>query len=213
MNYKPVELILASLFLVLLSSRLGLSQSIIDIDQPFYKGDKNAKVVLIEFADYQCPFCARFERETFPRIDEEYVLTGKIKFIFRNFPLEHSHPDAFKAAEAAICAGDQGKFWAMHARLFRLQDTRYFNDWSQHAKTLALNSTKFTQCLESQATAAKIRKDLDDGKSAGVKVTPTFLLGIPEEKSSKMRVLNKLEGAGSFAKFKEALDNILTLEK
>jgi protein-disulfide isomerase len=212
MNYRHVELILAALLLVLLSSRLGSSQSFIDIDQPFYKGDKNAKVVLIEFADYQCPFCARFERETFPRIDEDYVLTGKVKFIFRNFPLE-SHPGAFKAAEAAICAGEQGKFWAMHSRLFRLQDTRDFSDWTQHAKTLALNSTKFTQCLESEATASKVRKDLADGKSAGVKVTPTFFLGRAEEKSPKMTVLNKLEGAGAFSRFKEALDNVLTLEK
>jgi protein-disulfide isomerase len=212
MNYRHVQLILASLFLVLLSSRLGWSQSLIDIDQPFYKGDKNAKVVMIEFADYQCPFCARFERETFPRIDEEYILTGKVKFIFRNFPLE-SHPDAFKAAEAAICAGEQGKFWAMHSRLFRLQDTHDFTAWTQHAKTLALNSTKFTQCLESEATASKVRKDVADGKSAGVKVTPTFFLGLAEEKSPKMKVLNKLEGAGDFSRFKEALDNVLTLAK
>ena len=66
----------------------------------------------------------------------------------------------------------------MHSRLFRLQDTRYFNDWSQHAKALALNSTKFTQCLENEATASKVRKDLADGKNAGVKVTPTFLLTV-----------------------------------
>ena len=212
MNYRHAELILVSLFLVLLNARLGLSQSL-EVDDLFYKGDKNAKVVLIEFADYQCPFCARFYQETFPRIDEEYLLTGKVKFIFRNFPLEHSHPHAFKAAEAAICAGEQGKFWAMHSRLFRLQDTRYFNDWSQHAKALALNSTKFTQCLENEATASKVRKDLADGKNAGVKVTPTFLLGLPEEKSSKMKIFNKIEGAGAFSRFKEALDNILTLEK
>ena len=212
MNHRRVEFVLASLFFVLVSSRLGLSQSLIDIHEPFSKGDKNAKVILIEFADYQCPFCARFERETFPRIDEAYVITGKVKFIFRNFPLK-SHPDAFKAAETAICAGEQGKFWAMHSRLFRLQDTRDFSDWSQHAKTLALNPTKFTQCLESEVTASKVSKDLADGKSAGVKVTPTFLLGLAEEKTPKMKVLNKLEGAGSFSKFKEALDNILNLEK
>lgn len=212
MNHRRIEFILAWLFFVLVGSRPALSQSLIDIHDAFSKGNKNAKVILIEFADYQCPFCARFERDTFPRIDEEYIITSKVKFIFRNFPLK-SHPDAFKAAEAAICAGEQGKFWAMHSRLFRLQDTRDFNDWAQHAKTLALNSTKFTQCLESEAAASNVRKDLDDGKNAGVKVTPTFLLGIPDDQGSKMKLLNKIEGAGSFSKFKEALDNILNLEK
>jgi protein-disulfide isomerase len=198
--------------LFLLFAQAGFSQTI-SIDGASVKGDKKARVILIEFADYQCTFCARFHHETFPRIDEEYVLIGKAKFIFRNFPLEHRHPYAFKAAEAAICAGEQGKFWAMHSRLFRLQDSRSFNDWSQHAKALALNSTKFTQCLEGEATAAKVKKDLADGKSAGVKVTPTFLLGLAEEESSKMKVSNKIEGAVAFSKFKEALDNILTLEK
>jgi protein-disulfide isomerase len=198
--------------LFLLFAQAGFSQTI-SIDRASVKGDKKARVILIEFADYQCTFCARFQRETFPRIDEEYVLTGKAKFIFRNFPLEHRHPYAFRAAEAAICAGEQGKFWAMHNRLFRLQDSHYFNDWSQHAKALALNATKFTQCLESEATASKVKRDLADGKSAGVKVTPTFLLGLAEEESSTMRVSNKIEGAVAFSKFKEALDNILTLEK
>jgi protein-disulfide isomerase len=212
MRQKWFRVLSSPILLFLLFAQVGFSQTI-SVDGAPVKGDKKAKVILIEFADYQCTFCARFHRETFPQIDEAYVLTGKAKFIFRNFPLEHRHPDAFKAAAAAVCAGEQGKFWAMHSRLFRVQDTRYFNDWSQHAKALALNSTKFTQCLESEATASKVRKDLTEGKSEGVKVTPTFFLGVAEEKSSTMRVVNKIEGAVPFSKFKEAFDNILTLEK
>jgi protein-disulfide isomerase len=212
MRQRWFRMLSSPILLFLLSAQAGFSQTI-SVDGVPVKGDKNAKAILIEFADYQCTFCARFHRETFPQIDEAYVLTGKAKFIFRNFPLEHRHPDAFKAAAAAICAGEQGKFWAMHSRLFRVQDTRYFNDWSQHAKTLALNPTKFSQCLESEGTTSRVRKDLAEGKSAGVKVTPTFLLGLSEEAGSKIKVVNKIEGALAFSKFKEALDNILTLEK
>jgi len=201
-------------FLLLLISHPVFSQSIIDIDElQFVKGDQKAGVVLIEFADYQCPFCARFQRETFPRIDKDYVLTGKVKFIFRNFPLEKSHPYAFKAAEAAICSGEQGKFWAIHTRLFDLQDTRSFNDWASHARALALDSDRFMRCLEDDVTASKVKKDVADGKSAGVKVTPTFLLGVTDSKTSSVKVIEKIEGAEDYSTFKKALDNLIAIPK
>jgi protein-disulfide isomerase len=214
MNHQRLKVICASVFFLLLLTRPGMSQSLLDIDEfQFIKGDKGAKVVLLEFADYQCPFCARFYRETFPRIDKNYILAGKIKFIFRNFPLERSHPYAFKAAEAAICSGEQGKFWAMHQRLFDLQDSRYFNDWANHSKTLALDSDRFMRCLDDEATASKVKKDLADGKSAGVKVTPTFLLGMADSKDSQVKIFNKIEGAEDYSTFKKALDDLITMAK
>src|SRR5215213_6696082 len=74
-------------------------------------GSQDARVVLIDFSDYQCPFCGRFYRDTMPQLDREYFKTGKVKYIFRDLPLEAIHPHAFKAAQAARCAGEQGKFW------------------------------------------------------------------------------------------------------
>ena len=115
-------MLLGPILLFLLSAQVGFGQPIITVDDALFKGEKNAKVTLIEFADYQCPFCARFYRETFPQIQENYIFTGKVKFFFLNFPLERSHPQAFKAAVAANCAGEQGKFWAMHDRLFTHQE-------------------------------------------------------------------------------------------
>ena len=82
-------------------------------DDPF-KGSSTAKVTLIEFSDYQCPFCARHVRETFPQIERDYIATGKVKYVFRDFPLTAIHKQAFKAAEAANCAGAQDKYWDMH---------------------------------------------------------------------------------------------------
>jgi protein-disulfide isomerase len=86
-------------------------------DGPF-KGAPDARVTVVEFSDYQCPFCGRHARETLPKIDETYIKTGKVKYVFRDFPLERIHPNAVKAAEAARCAGESGKYWEMHNRLF-----------------------------------------------------------------------------------------------
>jgi protein-disulfide isomerase len=214
MNHLRWQAICAFVFFVLGISRPVLSQSLIEVDEfQFVKGDKNARVVLLEFADYQCSFCARFYRETFRQIDKNYILAGKIKFIFRNFPLERSHPYAFKAAQAAICSGEQGKFWAMHQRLFDLQDSRYFNDWANHSKTLALDSDRFMRCLDDEATASKVKKDLADGQSAGVKVTPTFLLGLADSKNSQVKIFNKIEGAEDYSTFKKALDELISMAK
>src|SRR3989344_2071642 len=114
-------------------------------------GDKDAKVTIIEFSDFQCPFCSRFREQTFDQLKKEYIDTGKVKFVYRDFPLESIHPNALKAAEASECADDQGKFWEYHDILFSKQD-----EWSQsdgiskfkvYAKDLSLDTSKFDKCL------------------------------------------------------------------
>jgi len=200
------------LALLLVYAQVGFTQSVA-FDGANFKGNKNATLTLIEFADYQCPFCARFSRETFPQIERDYVATGRVKFVFSNFPLERHHPYAFKAAEAAQCAGEQRKFWEMHTRLFDLQDTRYFNDWSHHAQMLALDVTKFMQCLDSQATASKVKNQLANGESAGVKVTPTFFLGFTESNVSQIKALQQIMGAKPYITFKEAFDGLLSTQR
>jgi protein-disulfide isomerase len=199
-----------SLFLF---AQTGFSQPVITVDDVLFKGDKNAKVTLIEFADYQCPFCARFYRETLPQIEENYIFTGKVKFFFRNFPLERSHPHAFKAAVAANCAGEQGKFWAMHQRLFTHQDELSPKDLLQHAKALSLDSAKFARCLDSEESAAKVRNELAEGQKAGVKVTPTFLLGRTEPNSPKVAIQKTIVGAKSYGDFKEVIDGLLGVQR
>src|SRR5262249_7401275 len=85
------------------------------------RGSTTARVTLVEFSDYQCPFCGRYARDTYAQLDHDYVKTGKVLYVFRNLPLESLHPQSFKAHEAALCAGDQGKYWEMHDQLFASQ--------------------------------------------------------------------------------------------
>jgi predicted DsbA family dithiol-disulfide isomerase len=101
----------------------------------------------------------------------------------------------------------------MHNRLFDLQDSRSFSDWTAHAKAFGLDLDKFTRCLQDEATTSKVNKDLADGKSAGVKVTPTFLLGTEDPKTSSIKVVEKIEGAEDYSTFKNALDSLMTTAK
>lgn len=170
------------------------------------KGDKKAKLTLIEFSDYQCPFCARHFRETLPQIERDYVKTGKLRYVFRDFPIESIHREAFKAHEAANCAGEQGKYWEMHDRLFQDQNQLGVEELPKHAKAIGLNGAAFQQCLDSGKQAADIRKDLTDGQNAGVRGTPTFFFGVQEADSQTIKVLRMIVGAQSYAQFKEAVE-------
>lgn len=181
-------------------------------DDPF-KGDKNAKLTLVEFSDYQCPFCARHSLETIPQLEREYIATGKIKYVFRNFPIESIHPQAFKAHEAANCAGEQGKYWEMHDRLFANQNALGLKELPPHVKALGLDLPKFQQCLDGGKHAAKIRSDLADGQKAGVQGTPTFFLGLTDPKDTTVKALRVIRGAQPYAAFKQAIDSLLSAQK
>ena len=171
------------------------------------KGDANALVVLVEFTDYQCPFCGRHVRDALPQIEAEYVKTGKLRYVTREFPLESIHPQAFKAAEAALCAGDQGKYWEMHDRLFANQRALGPEHLAAHAQAVGADAAKFGECLESGAKAAKVRRDLADGAKAGVTGTPAFFLGVAH--GATVKVVRAIKGALPFAAFKEAIDATL----
>lgn len=145
-----------------------------------------------------------------PQIEKEYIKTGKLKYVARDFPLEAIHKDAFKAAEAAHCAGDQGHYWEMHTRLFANQRALGPKDLPQHAQTQGLDVPKFQRCLESGKYAARIRKDLEDGQKAGVTGTPGFFLGVTEPNDPKVKALRVLKGAQPYASFKDAIDSLLS---
>lgn len=144
-----------------------------------------------------------------PRIERDYIKTGKLKYVFRDFPLESIHKEAFKAHEAANCAGEQGKYWEMHALLFANQRALRLEDLPRHAGVLGLNLPTFERCLDSGKHAIEIRKDITDGVKAGVRGTPTFFLGFTEPNGSKVKALRMLRGAQPYSKFKEAIDSLL----
>ena len=179
------------------------------IDDDPVKGDRKARLVLVEFSDYQCRFCARFMRETLPEIDKDYIKTGKLKYVFRDFPITSAHKDAFKAALAAGCALDQGKYWEMHDRLFENQAAFTVYNLMQRAEEIGLNKETFQKCLNNNEYATEVQSDFADGTKAGVNQTPFFFLGLTEPNSPKVKVLTVISGAKPYSVFKAAIDSAL----
>ena len=169
-------------------------------DAPFV-GSENAPVTIIEFSDYECPFCSRFYTETEIQIRNDYVDTGKVKLVYKDFPLSSLHPSAQKAAEAARCAGDQGKYWEMHDILFEKQQewaSLGVSKTAEYAATLGLDGGQFSSCLSTGKYTSAVQKDFNEGSSLGVSGTPTFFV-------------NGLEvvGAQPYAIFKQIIDQEL----
>ena len=185
----------------------------LDLGNSPFQGRPDARITLVEFSDYQCPFCARHARETVPLIKKEYIDTGKLKYVFVNFPLEALHKLAFKAAEAANCAAEQGKYWEMNARLFSNQQK--LEPWIAHAQAIGLDIVQFERCMISGRQTEAVELDLAEGRKAGVSGTPAFFLAYTDPKSTKVQTITKLTGAQPFAAFKSALDKLLAeqLEK
>ncbi|MGH9660125.1 MAG: DsbA family protein [Bryobacteraceae bacterium] len=172
-------------------------------------GQPAAKVTIVEYADYQCSFCARYFSTTFPQIVSEYVKTGKVKYVFRNFPLEAIHPAALKAAAAALCAGDQQKYWEMHSRLFSDLSKVGLEHMPEHGRALGLDSAKFKTCLDSGKYVDQIRKEMAEGQKLGVEGTPTYFLGVTGLDQTKLSATATLVGAQPFEAFKQAIDGLL----
>ena len=141
------------------------------------RGDSNAPITLIEYSDFECPFCARF-LPTVEQILDEY--DGKVRLVYRHFPLRSIHPQAQKAAEASECAGEQGEFWGMHDKLFELNNSSNLtlDNMKLAAAELGLNTGDFDSCLDSGDTASEVETDYQDGLAGGVSGTPgSFING------------------------------------
>ncbi|HEX9165024.1 MAG TPA: DsbA family protein [Gemmatimonadales bacterium] len=144
-------------------------------------GRATAPVTVYEMSDFQCPFCRRHAIETFPTLEREYIATGKVRWIFINFPLTSIHPNAVAAHELAMCAGRQGKFWEAHHLVFRTQAT-----WSplrdpgpflsSLVDSLRLSKAPMARCLESAATRKEVESDTEGSIRAGANSTPTFYI-------------------------------------
>ena len=177
----------------------------VSADNDPFLGNEKAKVTVIEFSDFECPFCRSMWRDTLPQLKKDYIDTGKIKFVYRDYPLDF-HAGAKPAAEGAECARDQGKFWEMHDKIFQEQDkqgqgTIQFGkaDVVKWAGQLGLNMNQFNQCLDSGKYKAEVEKDLKDGSAAGVSGTPTtFING------------RSLVGAQPYTSFKTIIDEELS---
>ena len=143
-----------------------------------------------------------------PQLDKEYIQTGKVKVVMRDFPLP-SHTLAQKASEAALCAGDQDKYWPMHDALFANQSALSPYDLTLRARELALDVAQFQGCLDSGKYATQVTQDRTEAVNMGVRSIPTFLIGRTEPNNGNVKVLQVIQGAKSFASFKQTLDALL----
>jgi protein-disulfide isomerase len=171
-------------------------------------GNKNAKVTLYEFSDFQCPYCKKFFDETFGQIKTKYIDTGKVKLVFRNYPLPF-HQNAQKAAEAGECANRQGKFREYHDLLFKNSQAdgtglaaadlkKYADSLGLNNGTLGFGKNKFNTCLDNNEAADAVKKDMTDAGTIGVSGTPSFVING-----------NKIIGAQPFANFEQAIESAL----
>jgi protein-disulfide isomerase len=142
----------------------------------FVLGRPDAPLTMVEFTDLQCPFCRQYVTVTFEQIKKEWIDTGKLRYISRDFPLDF-HPQAMPSARAARCAGDQGKFWEMRMRLMRNANLLSPDYITKTAADLALDTRAFAACTASTKFDAEIQADMQEGAKIGVGGTPTFVLG------------------------------------
>jgi protein-disulfide isomerase len=166
-------------------------------------GEATASVTIVEFSDFQCPYCEQFFTLTWPQIKKEYVATGQVKYYFKNFPLTGIHKNASLAAEAALCAQDQEAFWAYHDQLFAQQ-----GEWAEqaspaasfrkYASSVGLKAKDFASCLDSGKYAARVSAEVSEGQTLGITGTPSFVI------NGRLLV-----GAYPFAEFKKIIEPLL----
>ena len=202
---------IAKLELKILENQLPTKQPSIPLkistDNDPVLGKLNAPVTIIEFSDFQCPFCAKFHLETLPLIMNEYINEGQVKLVFRDFPIQSIHPNALPASLAAECANEQGKFKEMHDVLFENQKEwnkqsidNVMIKFNQYASKIGLEEEKFDSCLKNGKYIEEIQKDLDDGRTYGISGTPGFFVG------NDQNGFIELEGAQPFENFKKVND-------
>ena len=213
-SQKELDNAIAELELKILEKQLPTNQPSIPLkisaDNDPIIGNPDAPITIIEFSDFQCPFCARFHIETLPTIMEEYIEKGDVKLVFRDFPLQNIHPNAVPASVAAECANEQGEFKEMHDILFEKQ-----NEWSnletgyaielfnQYSEQINLEHEQFTSCLSTAKYVKEIQNDLNDGRMYGITGTPGFFIGNQEIG------FVELKGAQPFESFKKVIDSQL----
>jgi protein-disulfide isomerase len=183
----------------------------ISLDDDPMSGNPNAEITIIEFSDFQCPFCAKFHAQTLPLIKENYIKSGKVNFVYRDFPITGIHPNAMPAALASECADDQGKFWEYRDMIFENQNIwknlntpDAINTFQEYATKLGLDSTEFDLCLGSAKYSQEVNNDLQEGQRYGVTGTPGFFVG--NEKIG----FTKIIGAQPFPVFQKILDEQLS---
>ena len=177
------------------------SQVKVSVDDDAVLGSKNAPVTIIEFSDYQCPYCGRHFSQTLPSIKSQYIDTGKVKLVFRDLPLTSIHPMAQKSAEAAECVSEKGgdtSYWKMHDKIFENQGAISTDNLKSWAKELGYD---IDSCLDSGKYTNEVQKDSTDAQSAGFGGTPGFVIMTTGDSEG-----GAIKGAFPFSAFQQAIN-------
>ncbi len=172
-----------------------------------FRGESGSTVAIVEYADFECPYCGQYEHDIYPQISKDYIETGKVKYFFRDLPLP-MHPRALGAARAARCAGEQGKYWEMHDSLFAKQNAIRDVDMPGRAQELGLDSAKFSECLASNRYADEINKSVVEAEKMGISGTPTFFIG-KIDPNGEVTNLKMIMGVRPYDAFKSAIEDSL----
>jgi protein-disulfide isomerase len=165
-------------------------------------GSKDAPVTMVEFTDYQCPYCQRFHLTVFNELKKNYIDTGKVRFYSRDLPLDSLHPNAFRAAQAARCAADQGQFWALRDIMGSNPDKLDIDNLMADATKLKMDPGAFRGCLDTQKYKEAVQTDVLEASEIGAEATPTFVIG----KSTPQGVDGELAvGLQPYAEFVKAI--------
>jgi protein-disulfide isomerase len=188
----------------------GFKEQVVNIGPSPTKGEDDAPVTLIEYSDYQCPFCARHYREVMPILQKDYIDTGKLRFIMRENPIPSLHRNAMNASIAALCAGEQDRYWDMHNMLFENQKELDVANLKNFASTLGLDTAEFNSCLDDKETQKQIQQDLASSAKLGMRGTPGFYIGLTDPKDpDKVNLSVFISGAQSINQFKASIDDLL----
>ena len=169
-------------------------------------GQPAARVVMVAFSDFQCPYCAGFERDTFDQIKRQFISSGEVEYAFRHLPLT-SHPFARDAALAASCAGNQNRFWEMHTYLFAHQADLGKSPWLSAAAELKLTGDSFEDCL-ARRDQSQIDADVAEASRLGMRSTPSFVLG-RKRPDGTIALAMRISGSRPFDVFRDALTSLV----
>ncbi len=172
------------------------------------RGQANAPVTLIEYSDFTCGFCLKFFKQTWPRIQARYVDTGKVRFVYRDFP-RGDQGTGLDAATAARCAGEQGQYWGMHDRLFSEGGQLDKQVYRRHAATLSLDQTAFERCMSDGRFTKAIFEDRQEANQWGFHGTPGFILVRTATEPTEKEPAVAIPGAFPFEMFAEEIDRLL----
>jgi protein-disulfide isomerase len=187
---------------------LGRISMHVDIQGEPFRGAAMAPVVMIEYGDYECSFCGRFKRDVYPEIEERYIKSSLLKYLYRDLPIA-SHRYSLPAARGAYCAKEQGKYWEMHDGIFSLAQLSSADQISEQARAIGLRMRDFADCVDSDRSREEVQRVASRARMMQLVNTPTFLIGAHQPEEGSVNVMAIIVGVKSLVDLQAAIDPLI----